>query len=430
MKPACKGAEIVFLLALIAASCSCAKGINNPPGWPVIIGGPNAFCNPSQIAADSKGNVYISGVWNGSVDFDPGPGKDIGFSREISSFIVKFDREAKLEWCKRFPQYPRDLVFKGMCCDSSGTLYACGTRSAPSGDLAILMAYDSDGELKWQQEWVDDSDTGDGCQANAITVDSSDNLYIGGNFNGDVHFGPENEGLSVTTSIRGHYAYTCKLDNNGEIVWMRNWQGAWKEDVSSIAIAQDGSIYVTGICDISDDLIFDTGEKFKCPPPAGLVGWYLLKLEADGQVKWIRFWRSARNDWGCTSRKVIVSGNSQVFVAGDFRDEMRTAFGDTIQSYKPNGGKNVFLFSLDSSGSLLWGHTWEGKSWDYAKTLFIDPSGQIRCGGTFKGSVDFDPGPGERVVETISQGEQEPISSLSTKGDQILEVRPIPLRKN
>src|SRR5258705_1402975 len=62
------------------------------------------------LALDADGNVYVSGWFNGSVDFDPGPaiqnqtsvgGDDI--------FISKFDHAGRLGWTRQMGRTPCQL---------------------------------------------------------------------------------------------------------------------------------------------------------------------------------------------------------------------------------------------------------------------------------------------------------------------------------
>ena len=68
--------------------------------WAKSIGGSNEDRGYS-IATDASGNVYISGQFSGTVDFDPGAGI-FELTSELSSdtFILKLDASGNFVWAK------------------------------------------------------------------------------------------------------------------------------------------------------------------------------------------------------------------------------------------------------------------------------------------------------------------------------------------
>jgi hypothetical protein len=150
------------------------------------------------IAVDADSNVYITGQFEGTADFDPGPGvfnlTAAGFE---DMFICKLDRNGALVWAKRI----------------GGTF-----DSEPVFDLA---------------------------------VDEAGNVYTVGWFNGAVDFdpGPGTHGLSTFNVT----AFVLKLDNAGDFVWVRTISFGVGTEVAGIAAGRAGDLYLTGrVTSISD----------------------------------------------------------------------------------------------------------------------------------------------------------------------------------
>ncbi len=54
-----------------------------------------------MLELDKNNNVIIGGVFNNTVDFDPGPGiLNITSSAHMQAFIVKLDNDGSLIWAK------------------------------------------------------------------------------------------------------------------------------------------------------------------------------------------------------------------------------------------------------------------------------------------------------------------------------------------
>jgi hypothetical protein len=53
------------------------------------------MCIANGLGLDSTGNVYGSGYFNGTMDFDPGPGTEIADGSFYDSFLVKFTSDGK-----------------------------------------------------------------------------------------------------------------------------------------------------------------------------------------------------------------------------------------------------------------------------------------------------------------------------------------------
>ena len=109
------------------------------------------FDTASSVKLDNASNQYVCGTFNGTVDFDPGPGT-------------------------------RNLI------------------NADSNDDAFLAKYTPSGQLLWVGQLV-------GSRANSLTLDSSGNVLVTGSFPGTTDFdlGPGTTTLtagSSCTSVR------------------------------------------------------------------------------------------------------------------------------------------------------------------------------------------------------------------------------------
>src|SRR6476620_8112183 len=81
----------------------------------------------TAIKVDNSGNVYTIGTFEGSADFDTGPGTDMITSNgQKDIFILKLDSLGGQVWNKRIGGIKSDYA-TGLALDDAGNLYITGT---------------------------------------------------------------------------------------------------------------------------------------------------------------------------------------------------------------------------------------------------------------------------------------------------------------
>ncbi|MFN8359838.1 MAG: SBBP repeat-containing protein [Candidatus Kapaibacterium sp.] len=197
--------------------------------------GTPALCAGKAIAVDGSGNVYTTGVFNGTTDFDPG---------------------AKT--------YMR-------------------TSSTSGGTNIYISKLDGAGNFKWAQK-IGESNADLG---NSILTDVSGNVYITGSFRGvcDFDAGPD----SVKLSSKGSSTYSSdifvmKVDSTGKLQWARSMGGTGDDHGTSLATDAQGNVYTAGtFTGIAD---FDPSAAIRPLTSENSVGVFISKFDAFGNWKW------------------------------------------------------------------------------------------------------------------------------------------------
>jgi len=231
-------------------------------------------------------------------------------------------------------------------------------------------------------------------QANGIAVDSSGNVYTAGRFEGVADFDP-GLGSYGLTSAGGGDAFVSKLDSSGNFGWasaMAGWNDPWggsDDGAFDVAVDASGNVYTTGKI---------TYTIYISPPPPG-----------PGQIARPGYHVA---DPGAFLAKYGPSGDLAWSIRPGMSNSLAT---DTSGNLHIAGSGGVAISKLDSSGNALWEATIDGDSSQAAGGIALDDSGNVYVTGSFRGTIDFDPGPG--VFELTGPSTQDSSDGFVLKLD-------------
>ncbi|HEX6426137.1 MAG TPA: SBBP repeat-containing protein, partial [Niastella sp.] len=183
------------------------------------------------IVLDGAGNRYITGYFNGAVDFDPGAGtQNLTSAGSNDIFLAKYDASGNYVWAKGMGGIGFEMGYS-LAVDASGNSYITGQFTGTvdfdpgsgtqnlttTGNADIFLAkYDASGNYMWaQQIGATNNDIG-----YALAVDASGNSYITGYFNGTVDFDP-GAGTQDLISTGNADIFLAKYDASGNYVWAK-----------------------------------------------------------------------------------------------------------------------------------------------------------------------------------------------------------------
>lgn len=203
---------------------------------------------------DASGNVYIAGYFTGT---------NAGFNNLIfltasgqDGFIMKINAAGNTIWARKIGGSGTDY-FSAIKLDGKGTIYACGNFAstanlnpngtaqnftAVGGDAFVSKLDTNGGTAIWIKAFG-----GNGLDlALALQLDSTDNVYITGSFQGTAQF-PIGTPASQLTSNGGKDIYGAKLNSLGNYVWIKQLGFAGDDEAASIATTMNGqNSYLTG----------------------------------------------------------------------------------------------------------------------------------------------------------------------------------------
>lgn len=351
-------------------------------------------CRGTGIAIDDSSNVYVTGFFEGTTDFDPGPGiVSLTSAGDKDIFIQKLDSNGELIWVKGMGGPGTDVGFS-IAISDSGYIYSTGqfngtvdfapnaspyTLSSVGEDAIFVQKLDKNGQILWAHNF---GGIGFGDQGLAIAVDSWENVYTAGLFSNISDFDPSPD-TSLASLEKGMFIQ--KLDFAGNFLWAKEIANAYPR---SITVDVIGNIYTTG--DFSETTDFDPGPDIHQLIALGhFSSSFVQKLDASGNFLWatqpggdgpINYATSLNID---SEGAIYITGG---FTGeGDFDPGVGTYY---LNSYSTNS-THIFIQKLDIFGNFLWARQIElGTGF----AIDVNNLGQIFVMGNFSDTTDFDPG--------------------------------------
>ena len=381
-----------------------------------------------SIAVDSTGNVYTTGFFASTVDFDPGAGTtNLTTAGSSDVFISKLDASGNLVFAKRFGGGISDLGYS-IAVDSTGNIYttgffqdtvdfdpSAGTTNLTTAGLSdvFISKLDASGNLVFAKRFgAAEADAG-----RSVAVDSTGNVYTTGYFEQTVDFDPSAGTTNLTSAGRSD-VFVSKLDSSGNLVFAKRF-GAAETDVGlSVAVDSTGNVYTTGYFEQTVD--FDPGAGTTDLTTGGGSDVFVSKLDASGNLVFAKRFGGSNDDGGIS---ISVDSNGNIHTTGYFEERVDFDPGAGTSNLTSAGGTDVFVSKIDSSGNLLLAKSFGGTANDVGRSITFDSTGNIYTTGEFAGTVDFDPGTG--TTNLISAGGNDVfILRLDPSGDARASAAP------
>jgi len=266
-----------------------------------------------KVFLDSKGSIYMSGNFTGTVFF--GQHQVATAYGEYANFLVQCDYNGNYLWARK--------IFSGgfnaspfISTDTSGSIYMLGVNFESDLPVSgegrfVISKLNASGEFQWLKK----TGVSDGpVYLRDFAVDAVGNIYITGSF-GRYH-GPYSGILSFGTNILESDGeiniFLARFDMNGNAVWAKKAGGErapyvnyYNNQGQFIALDNSGNVYMSGT--FGDSAVFE-GIKIK-RNQGDYVGMFYCKYDTSGNLKWVK--SGAKGDIACDNQGnvFVVSEN-------------------------------------------------------------------------------------------------------------------------
>jgi len=349
---------------------------------------------------DNDNNIFLAGMFAGTVDFDPsakvkeltsnGPQSDI--------FIMKLDSSGNLNWVKSIGNTSTDWV-TSITIDSYANIYFSGrynftidfnpdsivnnltTNHNPDG---YVCKFDSSGNFEFVRNFP-----GYNYQScNDLVYDNNGFLFVLGTFEINLITKPKKK---VIRSNGEKDIFISKIDTSGNRYWTRQIGGTSDEYGTDILLDQNRNIYITGDFKGKSDLDPSSNHYFlnAINSHPSLYDSFVAKYDKDGWFKWANGYGGKSFE---RSYAIALDNQHNIYNTAYFSDTATFSNNNNL-SFVAIGHGDFLLNKFDSLGTHIYTRHFIGSSDAVAFTLAIDTVSNIYLAGTFRDSVDFEPGP-------------------------------------
>ncbi len=289
------------------------------------------YCGPGGMDIDARGNLYLTGYFSNSCNFDPdGGAAPIQSNGREDAFVVKMNSSGTLIWVRTF----------------GGAKYEMG---------------------------------------NAVKVDLAGFVYVGGYFEESVDFDPGSSVLELTSN-GNRDAFILKLDNAGAFVGAQSMGDQEDDIIYAMDVDAGGNLIVAGSFRLSPDL--DPGTGVTQVNSEGLQDIFVEKFTSSGALLWVKRFGSTSTD---EAYSVRVGPAGMIYFSGYFQGSQDFDPGSGEHILYSQGFTDAFVTKLSGNGDFVWAASVGGNSSDYAYGIDVNEAGEVSICGDYENQAYFDP---------------------------------------
>lgn len=395
----------------------------------------------NSVALDGSGNVYVSGTYTGTADFDPNDTNPAA-SQVLTStgyyannYVAKYTADGTFQWVadlgdnglgapgvsvavqggNAFVGYPTAVAGGTAAAvarlDAATGAFAWVTPLAAPGNVRIAIAVGpagsvyATGDIDQSQvfvsqldaagnlTWTTTSSVSSGTRGIGLAVDAAGNAYATGTYTGTVAFG----GTSLTSWAGTSDAFLWKVNASGGTVWAGSMGSNGADLGEGVALDAAGNVLVTGMWGYGSTKSqnnFNPGSGSAVRlTNRGSYDCYVAKLApaAGGglTLTWAKNLGGFGDDRGLG---IATDAAGSVYTIGQFGG---------VVNFNPNKGakrnltasspQDIFVSKLTSAGNYADAAGFGGAGIDFGRGIVVDGSGSVYAIGCFVGTVDFNP---------------------------------------
>lgn len=343
---------------------------NGKVNWTRHIGG-SGDDNTFDTTTDRAGNIYISGWFNGTVDFG---GQSVTSRGGSDMFLAKYTPAGGLTWVKGIGGKDEDggneisVLDNGEIAVSAMTngQFEVDGKTYPFGGGqrdAFLIRMSPSGAVKTVTHFG-----GPGMERiRAVAMAPSGDTYLGFTYRGVM----DTQGFKLKS--RGKWdGAAARVDNSGKVLWLLPVGSKGDDNVRGIGVGPGGEVYASGV-------IGGAGVLFGRKVPAlGRKGDdYVVRLSPSGKMKFIVSLAGPGNSIGpelqADRRGVLLSA------LHDGPLTIRNGKKVIAQLDPPSGLPTSYVVAFDTSGNLRFKYSPSpraGKSGAFGDVLSVSRNGK------------------------------------------------------
>jgi hypothetical protein len=369
--------------------------------------GSSAFDFVEMLKRDRAGNLYLTGIFQGTTDFDPGLGVfEVTNVGGRNTFVLKLDKDGNFLWVKTFTGYGNTLdiddngnvlvggFFGGTVDFDPGPTFFNLTTQANQQDM-FIMKLNNQGLFAWAKQLRNLGASQH--QQYGLETDPSGNVYFAGNFTNSIDFDPSSTTVSLTSNGIDD-AFILKLNAQGDYQWAKQFGSSDSDKAFALEVDHQGNVFTTG--QFSGTVDFDPNVGvFNLTSPSLARCAFISKLNTNGNLLYAKNFQTG-SSFGLS---ITIDSSNNLYIAGGFSGTVDFDPGPGIFNLQPNV---LFNVKLNPVGDFIWAAGYIAVPPSYFESSFsalkVDPFNNVYYAGNFANSIDFDPGSSSAIFTSAN----------------------------
>lgn len=308
--------------------------------WVNTFGG-NDYLSPMGLGIGNNSELFITGNFPGTIDFDPGNGTENRTALgQTDIFISKYTTDGLYHWTKQI-----------------------------GGSF---------------EDWVQE-----------IAVSKQGNVFITGAFKSTVDFDPDVPVRNLVSNTNEEDIFIAKYTHNGEYEFATSLGGTGQDGAWDISLDCSENIYITGYFFGTVD--FDPSTSEKLLTSNGSHDGFLSKYDGAGNFIWTNSFGSNGIDLG---NKINTDANGTIYLGGFYNGtvDFNPSSGQFNLTETDQFITHTFFSKYSTDGEFIWAYDYNDDGWMY--DFDVTSSGELLFTGFFREQIDVDPSSGVMLFST------------------------------
>ncbi len=354
--------------------------VDGEPLWAKKFGG-NLTDRSLAVANDNAGNAYICGFFAGQATFGS---ITLNAADSGDVFVAKVNPQGEVQWAKSAGGSGNDAAV-GIAVDLSGSVIITGqfrgvgnfgafsltSANGGGGASADIFTAKLDNNGNWL--WLEQGSAASDERPTDVCTDSQANIYICGQFSGDITFdvAHDNDVENV--------GYVVKYNSSGQEQWYSKI-AATQVSPNALRCDNQNNVLVTGES-IGQIIFFGTNNEVVST--TNLQSIFIAKYSSAGAVSWAK---EDGSDSYCSAKAIAIGNNNEAYITGLF-DCVFTEYADELGDglFNSAGYRDVFVTRYSSSGSREWMRQYGGPRNEFCSAIVSGANAdEPRLAGSFE----------------------------------------------
>lgn len=363
-----------------------------------------------DLKTDAQGNLYITGYFEGTVDFDGGPNQS---NRTVAGgsdiFLAKYGNSGNLLWVNVIGgtsfDVGRDLAF-----DLNGNIVVAGSFSGANVDFdpgngtanlsgtgqdVFVATYDPAGNYLNAFAFGG----GNADYANAVEVSSTGNYIVGGAFQFSADFDPTG-GTNTINSVGLEDVFIASFTPAGNPVFAKTLGSTQTDDLTDLELFND-EIFITGY--FQGQMDFDPGNGTSNLTPGGSSDAFYAKYTSNGNYVFaFRIGGTGSDGGSAISFDYLGNAHLLGYFSGSNVDFDPSGGSATLNS---SGQTDIFLARYDNNGGYIGRFKIGSNGSENPTDVYTTVNNVVHITGKFANTADFDPSGSTNSLTSTGQGD-------------------------